>query len=215
GLHVSPALQQPLRPRSVYRWLRRQLLLPLPFALLLLHIFSQGHCQLLPGASGWHANANLPVPVWPHVPPHSQHFRIDTDPVFQRKQGLPVSSSHSCRHPDRAAQPRAQLLRWATARAGEISGLKDRAAQPGPQLLGWAMATGWAGEDALISEVESPQTCQGLWQAFSLASPTRFFQLNPAFPCDSLLPDRPLQGNTVTKVGGKAGPGWVGVSFEA
>ncbi|CAI5485445.1 unnamed protein product, partial [Closterium sp. Naga37s-1] len=54
-------------------------------------------------------------------------------------------------------------------------------------------------DDALISELESPQTCQGLWQAFSLASPARFFQLNPGLPCDSLLPDSPLQGNTVTR----------------
>ncbi|CAI5941996.1 unnamed protein product [Closterium sp. NIES-64] len=55
-------------------------------------------------------------------------------------------------------------------------------------------------ESVLISELESPQTCQGLWQAFSLASPTRFFQLNPGLPCDSLLPDSPLQGNFVTEV---------------
>ncbi|CAI5979396.1 unnamed protein product [Closterium sp. NIES-65] len=54
-------------------------------------------------------------------------------------------------------------------------------------------------ESVLISELESPQTCQGLWQAFSLASPTRFFQLNPGLPCDSLLPDSPLQGNFVTE----------------
>ncbi|GJP33181.1 hypothetical protein CLOM_g17742 [Closterium sp. NIES-68] len=53
---------------------------------------------------------------------------------------------------------------------------------------------------ALISVLPSPQSCQALWQTFSIASPTRFFQLNPGFSCDSLLPYSPLQGNFNAKV---------------
>ncbi|CAI5956510.1 unnamed protein product [Closterium sp. NIES-65] len=51
----------------------------------------------------------------------------------------------------------------------------------------------------LVTVLQGPQTCQQLWRAFAIASPTRFFQMNPGLSCDSLLPHSPLQGNMMRR----------------
>ncbi|CAI6008687.1 unnamed protein product [Closterium sp. NIES-65] len=50
-----------------------------------------------------------------------------------------------------------------------------------------------------VTVLQGPQTCQQLWRAFAIASPTRFFQMNPGLSCDSLLPHSPLQGNMMRR----------------
>ncbi|CAI5942007.1 unnamed protein product [Closterium sp. NIES-64] len=58
----------------------------------------------------------------------------------------------------------------------------------------------YTSDGALVTVVQGPQSCQQLWRAFAIASPTRFFQMNPGLSCDSLLPHSPLQGNMMRKV---------------
>ncbi|CAI5978731.1 unnamed protein product [Closterium sp. NIES-65] len=55
-----------------------------------------------------------------------------------------------------------------------------------------------------------PQSCQQLWRAFGVASPSRFFQMNQGLSCDALLPYSPLQGNMMTRVSWVACVRWVG-----
>ncbi|CAI7755718.1 unnamed protein product [Closterium sp. NIES-53] len=66
--------------------------------------------------------------------------------------------------------------------------------QPPPPLANYTS------DGALVTVLQGPQTCQQLWRAFAIASPTRFFQMNPGLSCDALLPYSPLQGNMMSKV---------------
>ncbi|CAI5501409.1 unnamed protein product [Closterium sp. Naga37s-1] len=70
--------------------------------------------------------------------------------------------------------------------------------QPPPPLANYTS------QGVLVTVLQGPQTCQQLWRAFGIASPTRFFQMNPGLSCDSLLPHSPLQGNMMSMVSRKA-----------
>ncbi|CAI5984046.1 unnamed protein product, partial [Closterium sp. NIES-65] len=50
-----------------------------------------------------------------------------------------------------------------------------------------------------VTVLPGPQSCQQLWRAFGVASPSRFFQMNQGLSCDALLPYSPLQGNMMTR----------------
>ncbi|CAI6008698.1 unnamed protein product, partial [Closterium sp. NIES-65] len=51
-----------------------------------------------------------------------------------------------------------------------------------------------------VTVLQGPQSCQQLWQAFAIDSPTRFFQMNPGLSCDALLPYSPMRGNMMSKI---------------
>ncbi|CAI7794652.1 unnamed protein product [Closterium sp. NIES-54] len=55
-------------------------------------------------------------------------------------------------------------------------------------------------QGVLVKVLQGPQSCQQLWRAFGVSSPTRFFQMNPGLSCDSLLPYSPLQGNMISRI---------------
>ncbi|CAI5484204.1 unnamed protein product, partial [Closterium sp. Yama58-4] len=66
--------------------------------------------------------------------------------------------------------------------------------QPPPRLASYTT------DGALVTVLQGPQTCQQLWRAFAIASPTRFFQMNPGLSCDELLPYSPLHGNMMSRI---------------
>ncbi|CAI6008656.1 unnamed protein product [Closterium sp. NIES-65] len=69
----------------------------------------------------------------------------------------------------------------------------ERGPQPPPLLANYTS------QGVLVTVLQGPQSCQQLWRAFAISSPTRFFQMNPGVSCDSLLPHSPLQGNMMSK----------------
>ncbi|CAI5482871.1 unnamed protein product, partial [Closterium sp. Yama58-4] len=62
--------------------------------------------------------------------------------------------------------------------------------QPPPPPLPLA---NYSSQGALVTVLRGPQSCQQLWRAFGIASPTRFFQMNPGLSCDALLPYNPCR----------------------
>ncbi|CAI7932166.1 unnamed protein product [Closterium sp. NIES-54] len=61
-----------------------------------------------------------------------------------------------------------------------------------------------------VTVLPGPQSCQQLWRAFGVASPSRFFRMNQGLSCDALLPYSPLQGNMMRRVSWVACVRWVG-----
>ncbi|CAI7814610.1 unnamed protein product, partial [Closterium sp. NIES-54] len=51
-----------------------------------------------------------------------------------------------------------------------------------------------------VTVLPGPQSCQQLWRAFGVASPSRFFRMNQGLSCDALLPYSPLQGNMMRRI---------------
>ncbi|CAI5482557.1 unnamed protein product [Closterium sp. Yama58-4] len=73
-------------------------------------------------------------------------------------------------------------------------------ATPPPSPQPPALLVDYIYQGALVKVLQGPQSCQQLWRAFGIASPTRFFQMNPGLSCDSLLPYSPLRGNVMSRV---------------
>ncbi|CAI5520935.1 unnamed protein product, partial [Closterium sp. Naga37s-1] len=88
-------------------------------------------------------------------------------------------------------------VRWVGAKWGA----KCMASPPPPLVE-------YMDQGVTMKVLQGAQSCQQLWRAFGIASPMRFFQMNPGLSCDSLLPYSPLQGNAMSKVSWTGG-GWV------